>query len=36
MEGDSIFYVGELEITIKALDERMNSDEDGGVEASFV
>ena len=34
-EGYLSFYVGELEITIKELDERMSYDEDGGEEAYF-
>ena len=35
MEGYSSFYVGELEINIKELEERMGSDEDGGAKAYF-
>ena len=35
MEGYSSFYVGELDITIKELDEIMGSNENGGVEAYF-
>ena len=35
MEMQSNFYVIELEITIKDLDERMGFNEDGGAESYF-